>query len=81
VHQRDLKSWSDDQDKHRTSRPGLALLTTPSRAGKRPVLPAGADSPNSAMQHSPGISSPHLVPYSHHQKPAAPERPPPGGMR
>jgi len=40
----------DDQSKHR-----LALLTPRRRAEKRPVLTAGTDPHNSAMQHYPGI--------------------------
>jgi hypothetical protein len=97
MHQGELKSWSDDQDKHR-----LALLTPRRRAEQHSLLPAGADPHNSAMQHypglswlgqfrvserapsdggGPGISRPYLVPYPRHQNPAAPERPPPGGMR
>jgi hypothetical protein len=91
MHQGDLKSWSDDQDKHR-----LALLTSRRRAEQHPLLPAGTDPHNSAIQHYPGIrrmgqfrvsgrapsdggglgfSRPYLVPYPGHQTPAAPERP------
>ena len=97
MHQGDLKSWSDDHDKHR-----LALLTPRRRAEQHPLLPAGTDPHNSAMQHypgirrmgqfrvsgrapsdggGPGISVPYLLHYPRHQNPAAPERPPPGGMR
>jgi len=76
LYQGGLKSWSDDQDKHR-----LALLIPRRRAEQRPLLPAGTDPHNSAMQHYPGISRPCLVPYPRHQNPAAPERRPPGGMR
>ena len=80
----------------------LTWLTPRRRAEQHPLLPAGTDLHNCAMQHypgirrmghvrvserapsdcgGPGISRPYLVPYPRHQNPAAPVRPPPGGMR
>ena len=97
MHQGDLNSWSDDQAKHRLAlltprrraeqHPLLPAGTNPhnstiqhdSGIGRMGQFRVSGRAPSDGG--GPGISVLYLLHYPHHLKTAAPERPPPGGMR